>query len=120
MGLALLRKKFNGKCVYCRRNTNPDPFPMNGLSPSRDHDIPRVRGGRDGANIVLACKRCNSRKKDMTGAEFIEFLMSGSLPQTYVEYLAWKKVAGSMMPPVNLQSNPPPSLIDLGIVARMP
>lgn len=38
----------------------------------RDHVVPRSRGGPDDAtNIVMACKRCNAAKRDLTAVEWL-------------------------------------------------
>ena len=47
-------------CMYCGVE-----FPARDLS--RDHVIPRSKGGRDlWTNCVTACRRCNNRKGDLT------------------------------------------------------
>lgn len=49
------------RCVYCGA----------GGKMTRDHDIPLSRGGSHFiTNLVPACKRCNCRKRAMTGAEY--------------------------------------------------
>ena len=46
------RRKFEGKCIYCGV-----------VATSVDHLIPRLVGGPDSAdNLVAACRRCNSSK----------------------------------------------------------
>jgi 5-methylcytosine-specific restriction endonuclease McrA len=53
-------------CIYCGR----DDLPL-----SRDHNIPVVRGGSsDISNILPACRRCNSAKKDRTAVEYLAAL----------------------------------------------
>ncbi len=45
--------------------------------PSIEHQIPKVRGGKDEAdNLVIVCKRCNSMKMAMTFQEFLEKIMA--------------------------------------------
>jgi 5-methylcytosine-specific restriction endonuclease McrA len=40
-------------------------------APSRDHQIPRARGGRNVVeNIEIICRRCNSDKGNLTPEEF--------------------------------------------------
>lgn len=47
-----------GSCFYCLAA-------MSYAAMTRDHVVPRVRGGKRGfANIVLACGPCNNRKGD--------------------------------------------------------
>ncbi len=47
-------------CLYCGQ-----PFPTSELS--RDHVIPRSKGGKDiWTNCVTACRRCNNRKGNKT------------------------------------------------------
>jgi len=50
------------RCVYCG-----DTLERLAI----DHIIPFSRGGADAiSNLTLACRRCNSRKRDKTAAEF--------------------------------------------------
>ncbi|HMN69430.1 MAG TPA: HNH endonuclease [Bdellovibrionales bacterium] len=52
-----------GICYHCEQK-----FPREELT--MDHLIPMSRGGRSTKkNIVVACKRCNSLKKNLTTAE---------------------------------------------------
>ena len=56
---ALFRRD-NHICMYCG-----DRFPNTMLT--RDHVLPRSRGGEDEwENVVTACKPCNARKDNMT------------------------------------------------------
>ncbi len=53
-------KRDAGTCVYC--GTTKDL--------TLDHVLPRSRGGKTSwTNLVTACKRCNSRKGDLTPDE---------------------------------------------------
>jgi 5-methylcytosine-specific restriction endonuclease McrA len=63
------------------------------LYATRDHEIPECRGGGNGGNVVLSCQRCNNTKGDMTGDEFRDLLRTRTMPQSYVDYLARKKLA---------------------------
>jgi len=55
-----------GKCFYCERE-------FNWLT--RDHVLPRSKGGKAKNNIVLACQRCNSYKANWTLPDFILYLV---------------------------------------------
>ena len=51
------KKTADGICYYCRNKFNPKDLTM-------DHLIPIIRGGKSvKANLVPACKACNSKKK---------------------------------------------------------
>lgn len=51
------------RCVYCGLHSN---------TLTMEHVIPLTKGGRhDASNIVPACKRCNSRKKDKSLLMFL-------------------------------------------------
>ncbi len=53
-----------GRCFYCK-------VELNSKTRTRDHRRPLTRGGADWvANIVPACRSCNSKKHDKTEAEF--------------------------------------------------
>jgi NMD protein affecting ribosome stability and mRNA decay len=59
-------EKYNYSCAYCGCNDKPL---------AQEHWIPSSRGGGYTAdNIVPSCTHCNSRKRSMTGDEFLEFL----------------------------------------------
>jgi 5-methylcytosine-specific restriction endonuclease McrA len=61
----LLCEAFGWKCVYCRR-------PISVETVTEDHVIPLSRGGSDAIeNVAPACGSCNSRKRTMTGEEFL-------------------------------------------------
>jgi 5-methylcytosine-specific restriction endonuclease McrA len=48
----------NAVCYYCQTGLGPDEATM-------DHVIPLTRGGKSTkANVVVACKPCNTSKKD--------------------------------------------------------
>jgi 5-methylcytosine-specific restriction endonuclease McrA len=49
-------------CVYCNRNAE-----TSGAALHLDHLTPRSAGGEDvPTNLVLACRRCNSARQNMT------------------------------------------------------
>ena len=58
-------------CYYCgQRMTKAGTDKASSLT--WDHLTPRSRGGTsDPSNKVRACKRCNTKKRDMTESEFI-------------------------------------------------
>jgi hypothetical protein len=66
-------------CAYCGNQ-----FSGNG-SLSRDHIVPRSRGGEDTwMNVVTACKTCNQRKSDKTLKEArLELLYLPYVPNHY-------------------------------------
>ena len=56
---------YAGLCVYCRKPAD-----------TIDHRIPLSRGGTNfPANLVPACRSCNSRKRHLTEREFREEVM---------------------------------------------
>jgi len=63
--LNILYKLQNGKCYYCGDE-------LSGYrNKSIEHLIPTIKGGDNNwINLVYACKGCNSKKHDMTLAEF--------------------------------------------------
>lgn len=59
-----LLNRHGGRCAYC--NSSGGGFPI-----EQDHVVPISRGGRHAiANILPACKSCNSSKNDMFLAEW--------------------------------------------------
>jgi 5-methylcytosine-specific restriction endonuclease McrA len=62
------RKRGKGVCHYCGRRFKPAELTM-------DHLVPLIRGGRSTrANLVPACKECNSQKKYLLPTEWEEYL----------------------------------------------
>lgn len=65
-------RHFKRLCVYCGVKLTTKNI-------SKDHDVPLKRLGSNSIrNIVPACRRCNSRKHTMTGAEFRKHLETKS------------------------------------------
>lgn len=86
-----LIQRFDGKCHYCHR-----PVEIMGEEsnrPTKEHLIPKCRGGLSVlSNIALACERCNSVKSDMTETEYLSFVETGILPESYVDWLNQRMV----------------------------
>jgi 5-methylcytosine-specific restriction protein A len=62
------RRLAAGRCSYCGRQVGARALTM-------DHLVPLVRGGRSTrANLVPACKACNTRKKSLLPVEWEEYL----------------------------------------------
>jgi len=63
------KKKERGICYYCGKKISSGEFTM-------DHIIPLSKGGKSiKSNIVLACKNCNSNKKNFLPTEWKEYLL---------------------------------------------
>lgn len=96
MKISALMQAFNHCCVYCGRRVIVAPYiAVSGWEATIDHDMPKARGGFDvlrPSNTVLACRRCNQAKADMTGAEFIEFRNTLKFPASYVAYLEKRRI----------------------------
>lgn len=66
MKMQTLIKRHNGVCVYCQHEVDQTAKPPHPRAPSRDHFIPKSRGGGKGTkNTVLACFTCNKIKGSM-------------------------------------------------------
>lgn len=69
----------DGRCHYCRgemirpeHDRTPSGSRRPGKLATRDHLLPRSRGGSDQPhNLVLACSTCNAKKGDRTEEEFL-------------------------------------------------
>jgi hypothetical protein len=69
------------KCHYCRRPLDGSP----GGQFTRDHKIPRSRGGPDvDWNIVPCCPQCNTTKGSMTDVEFMAWRGSGERKKVWL------------------------------------
>lgn len=69
------------RCHYCSgalfSTKDPMPYwPSEGRTiPTIDHKLPRSRGGTDALdNLVLACNKCNARKRNLTDEEYNDWL----------------------------------------------
>lgn len=58
-------KVSGGRCYYCR-------VLLSKGTATRDHKIPKSRGGRQFGNLVLACQPCNAKKGNMNWLEFLK------------------------------------------------
>lgn len=57
---------FTGHCTYCNVKESEDTGTL-----QLEHIIPMARGGRHHvSNLVIACKRCNAKKRNMPLIEF--------------------------------------------------
>jgi 5-methylcytosine-specific restriction endonuclease McrA len=62
------RRIATGLCHYCRRAVGAKALTL-------DHVVPLVRGGRSiRANLVAACKDCNSKKRSLLAWEWQAYL----------------------------------------------
>lgn len=52
------------QCVYCGDDLDADTV-------TREHVIPKLRGGSDAANTAPACRDCNAAKGPLTAREFL-------------------------------------------------
>lgn len=72
--LKRLRKRFGGKCFYCRVElTLPrEPNSRKKTRVTRDHLIPRSKGGPQGrSNVVAACYACNNLRGNMPWLDYL-------------------------------------------------
>lgn len=77
----LLFKRDRHTCAYCGGQ-----FPYKELS--RDHIVPRSRGGKDSwMNCVTACRRCNQEKGDRPVEQFRPLLYVPYVPCRAEHYL---------------------------------
>lgn len=80
-------KRHGSRCCYCGVNVAL-VSPNDANQASREHDIPRCRGGTEsGPNVVLSCAPCNWAKDQMTGMEFLHFIRTGLIAESYIEWL---------------------------------
>lgn len=77
LGLHALAKKRQWRCAYCRQVTHCkvcNPHLDKRLAATRDHQMPKSKGGPNGArNLVIACFGCNQDKGDRVLVEDIDF-----------------------------------------------
>lgn len=64
-----IRARDEDCCVYCGRDADES-----GAHLHLDHLTPKSAGGEDVAtNLVMACRRCNSARQDMTVTQFAAY-----------------------------------------------
>ena len=62
------RRLAKGVCYYCGSTAPPGELTM-------DHIVPLARGGKSiKGNVVTACKKCNTKKKQLLPMEWEEYL----------------------------------------------
>lgn len=70
-----LRRAVGSPCPYCGVTMNRDRGWNGPEAPSRDHRIPRARGGLNVVqNIIICCRRCNEDKGCLTTEEYTAVL----------------------------------------------
>jgi 5-methylcytosine-specific restriction endonuclease McrA len=67
--------------------------PSSEFYPTRDHKIPKSRGGANHkTNIVLACASCNNEKGDMPPQEFAVYReVTAGIPHRISRLLTWRR-----------------------------
>lgn len=70
-----------GRCHYCKRPMAFNPAKtLQGNFATLDHIVPQSVGGRNSVqNFVLACRRCNEKKKSFSYADFRWALRNGGM-----------------------------------------
>lgn len=67
--LVALMERFGGRCWYCGCRLTHGAIV--GSSITREHLLPKARGGgNEASNIVAACRSCNVRKQAKTVEEY--------------------------------------------------
>lgn len=69
IGQITLRKNEYGYCCYCEKK-------LNKYSYTREHIIPKSRGGKD---TLPCCKRCNSMRGSLTLQQFLHKVIYSDL-----------------------------------------
>lgn len=78
----LLFRRDSNTCMYCGEQCSQERL-------TRDHIIPRSRGGGESwTNLVAACRRCNQRKSNKTPEEAGMPLLAVPFKPNKMEYLA--------------------------------
>lgn len=86
------------RCYYCQCAFDWDD-PSSEFYPTKEHKQPRSKGGKNGQNIVLACRPCNNEKGDMTVREFREYLeVTKGCRGRVARGIRWRKHIGTFKP----------------------
>lgn len=79
-----MRERPQTKCHYCNRGLTKE-------SRTKDHKIPKSKGGQGKDNYVWSCYSCNNRKADMDYDDFVS--------RTRPRLLGIKKPDGTFLEP---------------------
>lgn len=72
-----------GRCKYCLD-------PLSYKTVTRDHVIPRVNGGTDARdNLVAACFRCNQSKGSLPMKKFVRLIQNPQRGEPIIYRLIW-------------------------------
>lgn len=85
-----LYEKVNGVCFHCKMLTELT-LERKDLQATRDHLIPKSRGGGEGANIVLSCYRCNQDKGSTMPSELEGSEVYSSAIEAAANAMRWKR-----------------------------
>lgn len=76
-------QKYRSCCVYCGAE-------FHWMTLTKDHLLPRSRGGKHGNNIAPACKPCNASKGNLTPREYAAVLrVRGQSPAFLLPASLW-------------------------------
>lgn len=82
----------SSSCPYCNRMMYKSTNNEGEYKATRDHKIPRSRGGGNELdNMEVVCARCNVDKASMTKTEFLYLIEKGDLAPSYISYEIRKK-----------------------------
>jgi 5-methylcytosine-specific restriction endonuclease McrA len=99
---ALFRRDLHA-CMYCSNTFGEREL-------TRDHIVPKSRGGRDiWTNVVSACRRCNQRKGNRTPEEARMDILAVPYQPNYAEWLALinsDRIRGDQMSFLKAQFSP--------------
>lgn len=84
---ANLRKWRGTPCAYCKRPMDIEP-----RKPTRDHALPKSRGGKQGANIIICCAACNCDKANLAIWEWLAVLEGKGDPRAEHVRVAWERL----------------------------
>jgi HNH endonuclease len=81
---AAVIQHFQSRCVYCRQQFHP-------ASLTRDHMMPKSRGGTTHRNLVPACFACNNEKGRLTPRQYAAALLAdGRTPHFLLPESVWR------------------------------
>lgn len=67
ISIAVLLANFRSRCAWCGAICETDLPDTHPRRATRDHIVPRARGGSTSKNLALACYRCNQQRHASTG-----------------------------------------------------
>lgn len=88
-----LRRWIGKECPYCGAVMGRERGFNSPSAPSRDHKMPRSRGGSDDPdNLIVCCRSCNEDKASLTYDEYLAVITGAASRLDRLPYVHYRAV----------------------------